>query len=309
MKKPTGTSISKERAMEIAGDWHSGQGSYLYSFASTGRYQNLWYQYYLKECNEALNTAQFLWQKKDLYRLIKYFVHRRYELEGHVIPETEIVSQLVHQTRNLNGLGELSNDEKLNKMLAVDKKTYEMLVSMDVFLRDPKSQTNPNYAAIKKSFEGLRERYNARQDDYKNNSIHKLGQSITEYADKAIEWFKSISSMSPLFGLGAAPLVVPVAIATGAVLTVSVVTYFVYKYYSETSVDYNEALKTVELLARHNPELAEEMLKKISAVKKNEQETGLFNQVGTGLKWGIAVVSLGVVGAGTYYVGRANKWF
>jgi hypothetical protein len=298
MKKPSGNIISKQKAMSLAAQWHSGQWSPLYSFASSGTYDDSKHDDYVRECVRGFALVSNSRQRTELSNLKKWFEYKHWELNSRL--------------NGLGSLGDLSNEDKLKIMLETDKKTYESLATIRIFLSDPASKSNPNYTKIQASEVALSQRYNARQDDYKNNTAYKLGAAINEWSDGVTGWFKqtweNISS-SGLWGLGAAPLVVPVAIAAGAVLTVSAVAYFVYSYYTETSVDYNEALKTVELLARHNPVLAEKMLDQISAVKQNEQETGLFNQAGVGLKYGLIAAGVGVAALATYGVGKKLKWF
>lgn len=201
---------------------------------------------------------------------------------------------------------DLSNQEKFQQMLATDKKVFEMLASMRLFLADAKSKTLAQYSQVLASYNELKDRYNARQNDYKTNSFYKLGNYITEVADKSVQWLKD--TWNSIFGIGAVPLVVPVAIAAGVVITSSVVAYFIYKYYSETSTDYNEALNTLELLARHNPELAEKLADKLTEVKKQENSTGFFNQLGEGVKWGLAAAGVTVAGVAVYGLNKKYKW-
>lgn len=203
----------------------------------------------------------------------------------------------------------MSDKEKFELMLQTDKKTFETLASIELFLKSPKATSSPNYAAVKKSYDQVLARYNARQIDYKTNTLYKLGNAITDYADKTTTWFKDqLSKVGSWFGLGAAPLVVPVAIVAGSALTLTVVAYFVYKYNSQTVTDYNQAFETLALVAKENPALADKMLSQLSEIKRGEQNTGFFNQLGQGGKIAIATAGTGILLFAGYKIAQAQGW-
>ncbi|HTN47189.1 MAG TPA: hypothetical protein VL098_12645 [Flavipsychrobacter sp.] len=77
INKPTGTIISKNRAAEIAGDWHGGFISALYSFASTKLYFDVMYNSYINEIkNEKPGTTK---GKNDLKSLKRFFEYKHWE--------------------------------------------------------------------------------------------------------------------------------------------------------------------------------------------------------------------------------------
>lgn len=194
-------------------------------------------------------------------------------------------------------------------MLETDKKTFETLASIELFLKSPKATSSPNYAAVKKSYDQVLARYNARQIDYKTNTLYKLGNAIADYADKTTTWFKDqLSKVGSWFGLGAAPLVVPVAIVAGSALTLTAVAYFVYRYNSQTVTDYNQAFETLALVAKDNPALADKMLSQLSEIKRGEQNTGFFNQLGQGGKIAIAAGGTGILLFAGYKIAQAQGW-
>lgn len=74
--------ISEKRALEIAGQWHGGQWSALYSFASSGE---MFTQFSLEYINECVNniqseyhTSKSVYQsekdKRELKSLIRFFL-------------------------------------------------------------------------------------------------------------------------------------------------------------------------------------------------------------------------------------------
>lgn len=203
----------------------------------------------------------------------------------------------------------MSEKEKFELMLETDKKTFETLASIELFLKSPKATSSPNYAAVKKSYDQVLARYNARQIDYKTNTLYKLGNAIADYADKTTTWFKDqLSKVGSWFGLGAAPLVVPVAIVAGSALTLTAVAYFVYRYNSQTVTDYNQAFETLALVAKDNPALADKMLSQLSEIKRGEQNTGFFNQLGQGGKIAIAAGGTGILLFAGYKIAQAQGW-
>ncbi len=74
--------ISLDRAKEISSNWHGGQFSWLYQFASSGIFQLTDYLYYLKEVEACLQPEYFAahpyeLKKKDiaeLNSLKRYFI-------------------------------------------------------------------------------------------------------------------------------------------------------------------------------------------------------------------------------------------
>ncbi len=202
----------------------------------------------------------------------------------------------------------MSEKEKFELMLETDKKTFEMLATYEIFLKSTPSSA-PNYALIKSTYEKVLSSYNARQTDYKTNTLYKLGNAIADYADKTTAWFKDqLSKVGSWFGLGAAPLVVPVAIVAGSALTLTAVAYFVYKYQSKTVVDYNELAKVLPELFRANPALAERFLNDALKVTELSKKSGFFNQLSQGGKIAIATAGTGLLLFAGYKIAQAQGW-
>jgi hypothetical protein len=76
MKKPAGTIISKNRAMQICSHWHGGQWSALYSFASSKQYRDEWYGDYLKEIENCMAVKQK--EALELKSLKRFFDYKHY---------------------------------------------------------------------------------------------------------------------------------------------------------------------------------------------------------------------------------------
>jgi len=70
--------VTRKRAQVIAAQWHGGQWSALYSFASTGQYLPELHDQYLKEIDTDI-CERFTSPKhsKELYHLQTYFLSRK----------------------------------------------------------------------------------------------------------------------------------------------------------------------------------------------------------------------------------------
>lgn len=77
INKPTGVIISKNRASEICSDWHGGQWSALYSFASSKNYVEKKYMDYLSEIKE--NKPSTVKEKAELKSLKRFFDYKHWE--------------------------------------------------------------------------------------------------------------------------------------------------------------------------------------------------------------------------------------
>ena len=69
--------ITKEKARQIASNWHGGQWSGLYQFASSGIYVSENHDRYIREVERDLNLAKLKKDKEDLRKLKNYFILRK----------------------------------------------------------------------------------------------------------------------------------------------------------------------------------------------------------------------------------------
>jgi hypothetical protein len=74
IRKPT-MLLSKDKAREVASDWHGGQWSALYQFASSGEYVPGYQKKYLFEIAENIPLASYT-QKRLLKKLKSWFVYK-----------------------------------------------------------------------------------------------------------------------------------------------------------------------------------------------------------------------------------------
>jgi hypothetical protein len=80
MKKPRGTIVSLNKAEELASAWHGGQGTALYSFASTTQYFPEIHISYMIEINFAYDEAITNNQRKELLQLKRWFQYKAWEI-------------------------------------------------------------------------------------------------------------------------------------------------------------------------------------------------------------------------------------
>ena len=78
ISEPKGAIISKLKAVELAAAWHGGQWSALYSFASTGKFDQKQYKDYLSEIAENKTTSNKY--AIELKKLKKWFDYKYWEL-------------------------------------------------------------------------------------------------------------------------------------------------------------------------------------------------------------------------------------
>ena len=84
--------ISKNKAMQICSEWHGGQWSKLYSYASSGEYVESYTLHYLQEIAQNLLSGEYAlypytlpkYQIKELSQLKRYFTNLANKL-GHSI--------------------------------------------------------------------------------------------------------------------------------------------------------------------------------------------------------------------------------
>jgi hypothetical protein len=193
--------------------------------------------------------------------------------------------------------------ENFEKMLATDKQIFNMLVTLNVWLfRRPNNKTNPKYNEYLALYQREFKKYSARQNDYRTNSLYKLGNKITEWKDKAVHFFSN--TIGSLFkGLGDGGLVsVPVAIVIGATISVAALTYFIYAYFTETNTGYNALIKVLPELSAKDPELAKKIVEGVGVNENIKAESGFFSQIGKGAKIGITVAVTGIVLFGVYKI-------
>lgn len=69
--------ITKEKARQIASNWHGGQWSGLYQFSSSGIYVSENHDRYIREVERDLNLAKLKKDKEDLRKLKNYFILRK----------------------------------------------------------------------------------------------------------------------------------------------------------------------------------------------------------------------------------------
>ena len=224
----------------------------------------------------------------------------------------------------------MDNEQKFIKMLATDRQLYANIVKMKALVAEKRKPITEYKAGARnrfkngteankyiKEFNASATKYNdilksylERQNDYRTNTLYKLGNKITEYTDKTTNYFKSLwNSVSD--GLGAFPLAVPVAIAAGATISTIAIAYFVKSYYEKTLVDYNDSLTTISELAKVDPVLANKALDKLNEIQTEQQkaisESGIFSNIGKGLKTGLTILSIGAAaGVGLYVYQNSN---
>lgn len=208
---------------------------------------------------------------------------------------------------------------KLDIIIAQDQATYRNLIKIKVMATDGRKKLQ-NYVNGDRSYFNkplqapamVREltakittwenaytrisaSYNARQTDLKTNPQSR--SLFTQATDKVRLFFTQLfNSNTPVSGLGFAFIIpaIPVIWAVGVTAVTTVVAYFTEKYYSKSVVDYNESERAANAaLAAGDPELARAILAKAGSLQSDQIEAGkddgLFNQIGTGLKWGIAI--------------------
>ena len=178
-------------------------------------------------------------------------------------------------------------------MLKKDENNYANLLQIEKILRDHEiawtkgaSISDEDFnkrQALENQYKVLKERYQARQNDYKNNAVYKFGKKISGWVT---EFTNKITSS---LGLNGIPLAIPVAYVAGAVIVTGAIAYFCGKYFSQTQIDYTESLKVVAETAKLNPELAKDMLKSLNKAK--EKENTSFSP----LAKGALIVGLGVL--------------
>ncbi len=181
-------------------------------------------------------------------------------------------------------------------MLTTDRSNYGLLVQYHALIakleRDATARQDP--AALRKAaghlraWGALQQAYAYRQADYKTNTAYRVSQYLTAASDRATSlftnWWHQLTNGT---GLGLAPLSVPVVIAAGAVLTVAVISYFVSRYYSQTTLDYDSLTKRIAEIAETDPALARDVLKQAGVIQQGQSETSL-GTVAAGVKWAVA---------------------
>lgn len=198
--------------------------------------------------------------------------------------------------------------ENMNAMLAKDKQVFTMLVTYNIWLfRRPENLKSPQYQATLDLYNAELRKYALRQNDYKNNTLYKISNSVTEFKDKVVNYFSDLGKK--LFsGMGDGGIItVPVAIAIGATLSVVAIGYFVAKYYTETNSGYNALIKMLPSIQQSDPELAKSIVAGVGKQAQAEAESGFFSQLGQGAKIFLTVAGIGVVGFSGYKIYQATS--
>lgn len=145
--------------------------------------------------------------------------------------------------------------------------------------------------------------YQARQNDYKTNKAYSLSKYITSATDSVTKYLSNLWNSIP--GLGVDPLFTPIVIVSGVVISVTVIAYFITKYQESTTVDYDKSIAVAAELAKDNPVLANKLLDELSKAQNKQTESGLFSQVGTGVKYALGIAAVGgVIYSVTYLVNK-----
>lgn len=207
---------------------------------------------------------------------------------------------------------------KLDIIIAQDQATYRNLIKIKVMAADGRKklqnyvngdrsyfnkpleaptmvrQLTAKVTALENAYNRITASYNARQTDFKTNSQSR--NLFTEATDKVRTFFTSMFNSNAVSGLGFAFIIpaIPVIWALGVTAVTAVVAYFAEKHFSKSVQDYNESeLAAVEALKAGDPTLANAILNKAAQIQSEQVEAdkdnGLFSQVGTGLKWGLAI--------------------
>ena len=217
-----------------------------------------------------------------------------------------------------------ANIIKLTRFLIAEQVRFQKFNKLNQDASHPdspfksKEEASIRYAAYKRiqpKLMAMRTRYNARQNDYKTNKAYKLGNSIKEWGGGMARtlkgWWNSIAgAASSLKGLGE-PLSLTVAavVATGAVISVAIVAFFVNKYFTETYSDLVAGQEAIAEVNKTNPPLAAQMQADLNKSQTTKDEiaaeeaksSGSFlDNISNGVKYGIAAIAV-LVGGGVAY--------
>lgn len=193
-------------------------------------------------------------------------------------------------------------EKDFDKMLKADEEVYANLLQIKKLIEDHhKSWTagKPiNDVEFKKlqvledQYKLIKAKYEARQNDYKTNSVYKFSTTVSKWVSDFTD------EMASYVGLGAAPIAVPVAWVIGIAAGAAVIAYFCAKYSDETQIDYSDSLKVIAEVAKVNPPLAKAMHNSLNELKKLEIEN-------SGLK--VSTVLKVVAGIGLVYLLYVNQ--
>lgn len=212
-----------------------------------------------------------------------------------------------------------SNEDKLQQIIDNDNDTYKLLTQGALLFASREKEITEGFGWVlikeatayqknKEKFDEIVARFNARQDDLKNNKIYGLAKSADKAYKKTVIWGIKIWAMWTQFRYGnsgtlngaQAAAVIPLALKLSAVvLTAGVISYFVYRYYEQTIIDLEEIGKMVVELSKTNPELAAQAWNDSVQLKKEEQQNSVAGKVGEsvenvskGFKTGIIIVAI-----------------
>lgn len=190
--------------------------------------------------------------------------------------------------------------EKFAAQLNTDTRSHVELVKVRALIgeMERRAYATSDSALLRAAAEHLRrwgvlaQRYHDRQTDYRTNTAYKVSQWLTDASDRATQavrdWWQRITGGT---GLGLVPLAAPVVLVAGAVLSIAVVSYFVSRYYSQTTLDYDSLIKQAAEIAKTDPALAQQILATAAAIQE-EQSTSSLGTAAEGIKWGVAAAAV-----------------
>lgn len=200
-------------------------------------------------------------------------------------------------------------EENFKKMLQTDEQVFKQLVTVKVWL--DRNIYHRNWAATKTVYDTELAKYTKRQNDYANNKLYSISRSIQQTTNQAVAKFADFFRFVP--GLGAVPLLVPVAVVAGATISVVAIAYFVNAYYTETNTGFAALIKLLPEIQKSDPALASQIVNAVAAQEKveakAEAESGFWQQLGKGGKIAIGFVGAAAGAALFYGVGKKYQWF
>lgn len=227
---------------------------------------------------------------------------------GEKLQNDSVIKKLGKQRPNLNGLAGAEQDQ-FAQMLEMDKQVYKNLYQAwynyhllyERYKKMPSGPVkNAEYNRLKPIAEKLiylYNRYNARQNDYRTNTTYRVANGVKEWGDNVASKFKSAwnNLVSSLQGLGIAPAVIPIVIGAATLLSIAVVSFFIYKYYKSTQLDVDDSTKLIQSAYALDPEIGKSVANKLAGMYA-EAGNGSQNplaQLGQGAKTALAVAEIG----------------
>ncbi len=108
--------ITKDRAQKLCAEWHGGQWSALYSYASTGIYFREYALKYLQEIQQEIERPEYApvpfgrpqYQQRELLKLKTYFENQGVQIEWGEHPVYGYQIPYVHESVNDDGIQAVS---------------------------------------------------------------------------------------------------------------------------------------------------------------------------------------------------------